>query len=74
MRSKVSCTNVINDAKKFTIDIELEQNNLKITRENAIKIISGEKALHEISSSPSEKCGIKMYYVVSDKIINSIEI
>lgn len=73
MRSEIGCTNVINDAKKFATDNGLEQNSFKITRKKTVKMMSGEKAVHETSSSPSEKFRIEVYYVVLEKIINSIE-
>jgi len=72
MRSEIGCTNVINDARKFATDNGLEQNSFKITRKKTVKMISGEKAVHETSLSPFEKFRIEVYYVVLAKI-NSIE-
>lgn len=73
MRSEIGCINVINVAKKFVIDNGLKQNSFKIIRKKTVKMMSGEKAVHETLSSPSEKFRIEVYYIVLEKIINSIE-
>ncbi|KAF0711677.1 zinc finger MYM-type protein 1-like, partial [Aphis craccivora] len=73
MRSEIGCINVINVAKKFAIDNGLKQNSFKIIRKKTVKMMSGEKAVHETLSSPSEKFRIEVYYIVLEKIINSIE-
>ncbi|XP_022160467.1 uncharacterized protein LOC111026655 [Myzus persicae] len=65
---------IVNDAKLFVHDKNLEEKDFKQTRPRKIKMMSGEKTRDEISSSPSDMFRRNVYYKVLDAIITSITV
>lgn len=74
LRSDENFIQIVNDAKLFVHDKNLEEKDFKQTRPRKIKMMSGEKTRDEISSSPSDMFRRNVYYKVLDAIITSITV